>query len=47
MTDLHFSGATSKDNLIRIILRSFRAELMLSMEILRDLLEEKITRSSA
>jgi len=43
MTDLHFSGATSKDNLDTINLRSFRAEFMLSMEILRDLLEEKIT----
>jgi hypothetical protein len=47
ITELHFSGATSKDTLSKIIFRSLRAELRCSTATLRELLEVKMTISSA
>jgi hypothetical protein len=47
ITDLDFSGATSKETLIRISLRSLRARFRFLIAKLRCLFEVKITKSSA
>jgi len=47
MTDLHFSGAISRDTLDKIVFRSLRAVFNSSMARWRDLFEEKMTISSA
>jgi len=47
MTDLHFSGAISKDTLDKKVFKSLRATFNRSMARWRDLLEEKMTISSA
>jgi len=47
ITDLHFSGAISKDTLNKEVFKSLRATFNSSMARWRDLLEEKMTKSSA
>lgn len=47
ITDFHFSGAISKDTLVKIVFRSLRAEFKRSIARLSNLFDEKITMSSA
>jgi hypothetical protein len=47
MTDLHFSGAISRDRLVKIFFRSLRDDFIQSMARLRDLIEEKTNISFA